>query len=68
MRDHVETRETFVVQIFSFSLTACDASFKLKSIKHTKMSHTYVALQHWWRKDNEQCWILGSHSGGYEEL
>jgi hypothetical protein len=64
MRDHVVTRETFNVQIFSFSLTACDASFQLKSKvksnkekRHTKMSTTSVALECWWRKDKERCWI-----------
>jgi hypothetical protein len=57
MRDHVGTRETFDVQIFSFSLTACDANFKLKSVRHTNMSNTYVALEQWWMKDKDQCWI-----------
>jgi hypothetical protein len=60
MRDHVVTRNTFNVQIFSFSLTACDANFKLKSKvktnkkRHTEMSNTSVALKWWWKEDKER--------------
>jgi hypothetical protein len=36
-----EARGALDVEIFSFSLTAYDASFKLKSIRHTEVPSFY---------------------------